>query len=170
MDQRIKFGQGDITECDVDAVVNAANPRLSPGGGVSGAIHRAAGVDLAKECDELGGCATGEACLTGGYLLRARHVIHTVGPVWRGGGSGEAALLAGCYRASLRVAVENGLATVAFPLISAGIYGYPIRDAIRIALTEIDAFLACDETLERVVIVTYDAATFQLINEIAAAL
>lgn len=170
MDQRIELVQGDITQCEVDAIVNAANPQLSPGGGVSGAIHRAAGVDLARESGSLGGCRTGEACVTDGYLLRAKHVIHTVGPVWQGGGHGEAGLLADCYRSSLRVAVEHGLATIAFPLISAGIYGYPIRNAIRIALTEIDRFLAGDRSLERVSLVAYDEPTLELIKEIAATL
>ncbi len=170
MDQRIELVQGDIADCEVDAVVNAANPQLSPGGGVSGAIHRAAGVDLTKECDGIGGCLTGEACITDGYLLRAKHVIHTVGPVWQGGGHGEAGQLASSYRESLRVAIENDIKTMAFPLISAGIYGYPIRDAIKIALTEIGSFLACDRTLERVAIVAYDEPTLELVREIAAAL
>jgi len=170
MDQRIELVQGDIAECEVDAIVNAANPQRSPGGGVSWAIHHAAGVDLAKECEGIGGCSTGEACITGGYLLRADHVIHTVGPVWQGGGHGEAGQLAMSYRESLRVAVENGIKTIAFPLISAGIYGYPIRNAIKIALTEINNFLACDRALERVAIVAYDAPTLELVKEVAAAL
>lgn len=170
MDPRIELVQGDITQMAVDAIVNAANPQLSPGGGVSGAIHRAAGSDLAKECETLGGCPTGSACITGGYLLRAKHVIHTVGPVWQGGGHGEAELLASCYRESLRVAVENDVATVAFPLISAGIYGYPIRDAIRIALATIGGFLATNESLERVLIVAYDENTLELIKELASAM
>ncbi len=170
MDQRIELVQGDIAESEVDAIVNAANPQLSPGGGVSGAIHRAAGVDLAKECEGIGGCSTGEACITRGYLLRAKHVIHTVGPVWQGGGHGEAGQLASSYRESLRLAVEHDVKTIAFPLISAGIYGYPIRDAIKIAFSEIDGFLACDRTLERVAVVAYDTPTLELIKEIAAAL
>ena len=170
MDQRLEFVRGDITEFDVDAIVNAANPQLSPGGGVSGAIHRAAGADLAEECSRLGGCPTGEARITDGHLLRARHVIHTVGPVWRGGRHGEVGQLASCYRESLLVAVENGLKTVAFPLISAGIYGYPVRDAIRVALTEIGDFLSRDRSLERVTIVAYDEPTLELITEIAATL
>ncbi len=170
MDQRIEFVQGDIAECAVDAIVNAANPQLSPGGGVSGAIHRAAGVDLAKECEELGGCPIGEARITAGYLLRAGHVIHTVGPVWQGGGHGEAGQLASSYRESLQVAVENDIKSIAFPLISAGIYGYPIRAAITIALTEINRFLVCDRTLERVAVVAYDEPTLELIREIAATL
>ncbi len=170
MDQRFEIVRGDITELDVDAVVNAANPRLAPGGGVSGAIHRAAGPDLAKACEKLGVCPTGEARITDGYLLRARHVIHTVGPVWSGGGRGEPELLASSYRESLRLAVRHGLASVAFPLISAGIYGYPLRDAIRVALTEIDAFLARDTSLERVVLVAYDDETHAAIEEVAASL
>jgi len=170
MDGRIELMRGDITELDVDAIVNAANPQLSPGGGVSGAIHRAAGADLATECEQLGGCPVGGACITGGYLLRARHVIHTVGPVWQGGGRCEPAQLASCYRESLRVAVDHGLRTVAFPLISAGIYGYPIRDAIRVALSEIDGFLGDDSSLERVIVVAYDEPTLELVREVAAEL
>ncbi|MCD4691162.1 macro domain-containing protein [bacterium] len=170
MDHRIEFERGDITEFDVDVIVNAANPQLAPGGGVCGAIHHAAGPNLAKECERLGGCLTGESCITGGYLLRAGHVIHTVGPVWRGGRHGEAEQLAGCYRESLRVSVENGLRTIAFPLISAGVYGYPIDEAITIALSEIDSFLTRDTVLERVILIAYDRPTLRCIESIAAVL
>lgn len=160
--------RGDLTREDVDAVVNAANPTLLGGGGVDGAIHAAAGPELLAECRGLGGCPTGEARMTKGYRLPARRVIHTVGPVWRGGGAGEDDALASCYRASLRLAEEAGLASVAFPSISTGIYGFPIERACRIALREIRAFLAGARSVRLVKVVTFGARDLEVYERAAA--
>ncbi len=156
---RISIVEGDITEQDVDAIVNAANELLLGGGGVDGAIHCVAGPGLFEECRALGGCPTGEARLTGGHRLKARHVIHTVGPVWRGGQSNEDALLAACYRNSLALAEENDMTNIAFPAISTGIYGFPVARAARIAVAETIGFLRGHELPERIVFVCFDHET-----------
>jgi O-acetyl-ADP-ribose deacetylase len=149
----------DITTLRVDAIVNAANEMLAPGGGVCGAIHAKAGPELAVACDALGGCPTGEARITPGFRLPARYVIHAVGPVWRGGSAGEAELLASAYRASLRLAEENGLASVAFPAISTGIYGYPLPAATAIAVRTVRA--ASHHHLREVLFACFSADALQ---------
>ena len=155
MIERIKIIQTDITTLKVDAIVNAANKTLLGGGGVDGAIHRAAGPKLLDECRTLNGCETGEAKITSGYNLKAKHVIHTVGPVWSGGKRGEADLLASCYRNSLQLAAENGIKTIAFPSISTGVYGYPIEQASAIAVSEVKKFLETDSSIEKVIFVCF---------------
>jgi O-acetyl-ADP-ribose deacetylase (regulator of RNase III) len=154
---RIEVVEGDITRLDVDAIVNAANESLLGGGGVDGAIHRAAGPELLAECRTLGGCPTGEARVTRGYRLPARHVIHTVGPVWRGGDAGEDGLLASCYRECLRLAREGGLASVAFPAISTGVYAFPKDRACAIAVREVAAALGDGPLPRRVVFCCFGA-------------
>jgi len=155
LDDRIKVVQGDITRLEVDAIVNAANTSLLGGGGVDGAIHRAAGPGLLEECKALGGCKTGQAKITRGHRLPARYVIHTVGPVWRGGGHGEPELLASCYRESLKLAADNGVATIAFPAISCGVYGYPLEAAARIAVREARTFVENNDALQGIFLVCY---------------
>ncbi|HST30712.1 MAG TPA: O-acetyl-ADP-ribose deacetylase [Chthoniobacterales bacterium] len=152
-ESKIEIVRGDITRLDVDAIVNAANTRLLGGGGVDGAIHRAAGPKLLEACRSLGGCSTGEAKITCGYNLPARFVIHTVGPVWSGGNRGEAELLAGCYRNSLRVAVENNVKTIGFPAVSCGAYRYPISAAAEIAIKITREFLATNDQIHKVTFV-----------------
>ncbi|MDH3644828.1 MAG: O-acetyl-ADP-ribose deacetylase [Gammaproteobacteria bacterium] len=154
----------DITCQAVDAIVNAANESLLGGGGVDGAIHRAAGPELLAECRTVGGCPTGEARLTGGYRLPAAHVIHTVGPVWHGGRSGEPALLASCYQSSLRLADDNSLASIAFPAISTGIFGYPLEAAARVAVDTVVGFEATH--LEEVRFVCFDAQTADVYRQL----
>ncbi|HEY5992940.1 MAG TPA: O-acetyl-ADP-ribose deacetylase [Candidatus Udaeobacter sp.] len=153
---KIDIVRGDITTLDVDAIVNAANTTLLGGGGVDGAIHRAAGAELLAECRTLGGCEAGKAKITRGYRLPARFVIHTVGPIWRGGKHGEPETLADCYRNSLQLAVENGIKTIAFPAISCGAYGYPVEEAAQIAAKTTREFLANADRLEIVIFVLWD--------------
>jgi O-acetyl-ADP-ribose deacetylase (regulator of RNase III) len=160
---RITPVRGDITSLEVDAIVNAANSSLLGGGGVDGAIHRAAGPSLLEECRVLGGCSTGDAKASGGHRLPARWVIHTVGPVWRGGDNGEPELLASCYRRSLEVADELGAKSVAFPAISTGIYGYPAEDAARIA---VETVRSTPTKVQSVLLVAFDDATHRRYEEL----
>lgn len=159
MSDRLHIVQGDITKQAVDAIVNAANSTLLGGGGVDGAIHRAAGCELLDECKTLNGCPTGEARITKGYRLPAKWVIHTVGPIWRGGGHNEAELLAGCYRSCFALVEKHGIRSVAFPSISTGAYSFPIERACRIALAEIQGFLNKNSTVEKVAVVCFDSHT-----------
>jgi O-acetyl-ADP-ribose deacetylase len=161
MKANIEIILGDITQLQVDAVVNAANNSLLGGGGVDGAIHKAAGPELLAECKTLNGCETGQAKITKGYRLSAKYVIHTVGPVWKGGNKNEAELLASCYRNSLKLAVENGVKTIAFPSISTGVYGYPLEHAAPVAIREIQNFLTGSDQIEQVIMACFDEKTLE---------
>ncbi|MBI5081646.1 MAG: O-acetyl-ADP-ribose deacetylase, partial [Chloroflexi bacterium] len=159
---KIQIVHADITQQKVDAIVNAANSSLLGGGGVDGAIHRAAGSELLAECRSLGGCNTGDAKITRGYNLPAKHVIHTVGPIWRGGKNNEDELRASCYRRSLEVATHNRVRTIAFPAISTGIYSFPIQRATRIAVRTVKDFLATDDSIEQVVFVCFSLNDYEV--------
>ena len=165
----IELARGDITEQDVDAIVNAANPSLLGGGGVDGAIHRAAGPELLAECRQLGGCRPGEAKATGGHRLAARHVIHTVGPVWRGGGEGEAETLAACHRTAIALAAELCCTSVAFPAISTGVYGYPLELAAPVALRATAKALDAQRSAELVRFVLFDPQAYAAFEAVLAA-
>ncbi|RJP72252.1 MAG: O-acetyl-ADP-ribose deacetylase [Ignavibacteriales bacterium] len=170
MNERIEIYKGDITKLHVDAIVNAANGTLLGGGGVDGAIHKAAGRQLLDECKKLGGCNTGEAKITNGYNLPAKFIIHTVGPVWFGGRNDEDEALTNCYKHSLELAVKNNIRTIAFPSISTGAYGFPVERAARIAINEVLDFLWIDESIEKITFVCYSQNDFeiyeQLLNEL----
>lgn len=163
---RLSIVKGDIVRMKTDAIVNAANTSLLGGGGVDGAIHRAAGKELLEECITLNGCKTGEAKITKGYKLNAKYVIHTPGPIWRGGGYGEAELLKNCYRNCLKLAVENGVETIAFPSISTGVYRFPKDYAAEIAITEILDFLKDNSSIKLVKLVCFDEETVKIYKDV----
>jgi O-acetyl-ADP-ribose deacetylase (regulator of RNase III) len=162
----VELIQSDITKLDVDAIVNAANNTLRGGGGVDGAIHRAAGSLLLAECIKLRGCPTGEAKITKGFNLKARFIIHTVGPIWRGGNNNESELLAGCYRNSLLLAIEHNCTSIAFPNISTGIYGFPKELAADIAIHEVRSFIFTNKTITKVLFCCFDSENFQIYNRL----
>lgn len=163
---RIKLSREDITTLKVDAIVNAANSKLAGGGGVDGAIHKAAGPQLLEECKTLNGCATGSVKITKGYNLLAKYVIHTVGPVWQGGHNNEAELLKSCYITSLKLAVENSCNSIAFPNISTGIYGFPKREAAKIATETVSGFIKENESLNEIYFVCFDEENYSLYDKI----
>jgi O-acetyl-ADP-ribose deacetylase len=163
--QRLEALQANVVTLQVDAIVNAANTTLLGGGGVDGAIHRAAGPELLAECRTLGGCPTGESRITGGYRLPARHVIHTVGPVYRDGRHGEPELLASCYRSSITLAAEHAVRSIAFPAISCGVYGYPANEAVKIAVRECRAGFERHGTIEKILFACFDAQMLQLYRD-----
>lgn len=163
--ERLTVVKGDIVRAKTEAIVNAANTSLLGGGGVDGAIHKAAGPQLLAECELLKGCKTGEAKMTSGYKLTAKYVIHTPGPIWRGGGEGEATLLANCYRNSLALAEENEIKSISFPSISTGVYRYPVSQAAEVALSTIWSYLQEHEAIERVTMVLYDDQTYRIYKD-----
>ena len=165
MKDRLEAIEANIVTLDVDAIVNAANTSLLGGGGVDGAIHRAAGPELLAECRRIGGCPTGDARITRGYRLPARHVIHTVGPVWNGGTRAEGTLLASCYRSSLTLAAEEGVRTIAFPAISCGVYGYPLDQAVEIAVRECIDGLARHASIEKITFACFSLEMLELYRE-----
>jgi len=167
--ERTKVVEGDITQLDLDAIVNAANESLAPGAGVCGAIHRASGPELAVACARIGHCPTGQARLTPGFNLKARHVIHAVGPIWRGGERGEEALLANCYRDSLRLAEDSGIRSIAFPAISPGVYGYPLERAAHVAIASVRQELARGPDIEKVVFCCFGAEPATIYRRLLAA-
>lgn len=162
MKNRIEAAKGDITTFKVDAIVNAANSTMLGGGGVDGAIHRAAGPELLKECRTLNGCITGEAKITKGYNLHAKFVIHTVGPVWHGGNNNEDNLLANCYKSSLKLAEENNIKTIAFPSISTGVYSFPFERACKIAIKNVKEFLSINTSIEKVIFVCFSEGDLEI--------
>lgn len=162
----ISIVKGNIADMAADAIVNAANTSLLGGSGVDGAIHSAAGPELLAECRTLNGCKTGEAKITKGYRLKAKFVIHTPGPIWRGGNAGEAALLESCYRNCLSLARENGVKTIAFPAISTGVYGYPIREATQIAVKTVADFCSAEDSFDEIIFVCFDEPAFELYKEV----
>lgn len=163
---RLFIVKGDISRAKTDAIVNAANTSLLGGGGVDSSIHRVAGEELLKECIALGGCPTGEAKITNGYKLNAKYVIHTPGPIWRGGKKGEPELLSSCYKNCLAIAVENNIKSIAFPCISTGVYRFPVDQAAEIALKEITEFLKVNDSMEKIAIVCFDDATVKTYKSI----
>lgn len=163
---KIEVIKADITTLEVDAIVNAANSRLAGGGGVDGAIHNAAGAELNMACNDIGGCYTGDAVITSGFNLRAKNIIHTVGPVWKGGNYNEPELLASCYQNSLLLAVENNIKSIAFPNISTGVYGFPKADAAKIAITETQKFICVNSYPSRIIFVCFDDENYRIYSDL----